>query len=201
MIQSQCFASALRSEHPGSRRQGYYDAEYNPFGTLPVISVCDGNQAGGVDPYLDQWAPPGPGAQVPLDAALAVDRNRNGVRDEDEPLIRGGHEPWDDTGTDGVFDEQEPGYDAVLNPDPNGDDYDPQLNPNGTERNHRYDPGEPFRGRRPRQASRTPQQSAGGYDLGEGDGLFTQATGLQNFQAQDLPGSSTAGPPTCRADP
>ncbi len=35
------------------------------------------------------------------------------------------------------------GYDAVDNPDPNGDDYHPIFNPTGTEGNGKRDPGEP----------------------------------------------------------
>ncbi len=37
---------------------------------------------------------------------------RNGILDEDE-----------DTGLDGLFDQDEPGYDPQINPDPNGDDW------------------------------------------------------------------------------
>jgi hypothetical protein len=34
----------------------------------------------------------------------------------------------------------EPGYDAVNNPDRNGDDYDFAINPIGTENDHIYEP-------------------------------------------------------------
>ena len=44
---------------------------------------------------------------------------------------------WDpdnfDTGADGLINSKEPGYDAIQNPDPNGDDFDEELNPTGTE--------------------------------------------------------------------
>ena len=55
-----------------------------------------------------------------------------------------GYEPFDDVGSDGLADKDEPGYDPVTNPDPNGDDYHYLRNPTGTENNWRYDDGEPF---------------------------------------------------------
>ena len=185
MITAQCNQSRCDPSRTWKAPTGYYNAEFNPFGGYQVISVCDGNQAGGVDPYLDQWAPPTPSTAIPLGAALAVDLNGNGVRDQGEPLIQSGHEPWSDVGVDGVADENEPGYDPVLNPDPNGDDYDPQLNPTGTEGDHRYELGEPFQDVGLDGVPGTLQQSAGGYDVGEGDGVYTQTTGLSNFQAVD----------------
>jgi len=45
------------------------------------------------------------------------DKNMDGRLDGGPPEIA------EDTGLDGLFDAQEPGYDPVLNPDPNGDDY------------------------------------------------------------------------------
>ena len=33
-----------------------------------------------------------------------------GLRDQGEPVIRSGHEPYDDCGPDKLCDEQEPGY-------------------------------------------------------------------------------------------
>ncbi len=48
-------------------------------------------------------------------------------------------ETFDDFGSDGIPDRDEPGYDPVTNPDPNGDDYDPVTNPSGTEGNGRFD--------------------------------------------------------------
>ncbi len=49
---------------------------------------------------------------------------------------------WQDCGSDGLCDEEEQGYDVVSNPDPNGDNYDYNTNPFGTEQNNRYDKGE-----------------------------------------------------------
>lgn len=53
-------------------------------------------------------------------------------------------ENFDDTGIDGLYNWEEPGFDGWTIIDPNGDDYDPESNPNGTEGNYIYDAGEPF---------------------------------------------------------
>ena len=55
------------------------------------------------------------------------------------------HERYYDYGDDGLRDEDEPGYNAGTNPDPNGDNVvtpDGQYNPLGTENNLMYDEGE-----------------------------------------------------------
>ena len=114
---------------------------------------------------------------MPSDLTLAVDLNGNGIRDLGEPVIRQGEEPYTDSGTDGLADSAEPGYDAVANPDPNQDDYDFQLNPGGTENDHVWEQGEPFQDVGLDGVTNTPQQSNGGYDVGEGDGKFTLSTG------------------------
>lgn len=49
---------------------------------------------------------------------------------------------YEDTGSDGLEDPDEPGYDPDLNPDPAGDDYDEVSKPEGTEGNGRLDMGE-----------------------------------------------------------
>ena len=49
---------------------------------------------------------------------------------------------WNDCGVDKLCNEQEPGYDLVLNPDPNNDDYNYNSNPFGKEKNGKYDIGE-----------------------------------------------------------
>ncbi len=180
--QTECAAS--RCANLWSAKTGYYDQKYNPDGSLPVITFCDGSQ-NGVSPYVDTWAPLVPGQGVPDDVALAVDLNGNGVRDMNEPILSQGSEMWNDTGIDGVFDADEPGYDPIKNPDPNQDDYDFQLNPNGTENNHRYDKGESFQDFGLDGVKGTKQQAQGGYDVGEGDGKFTLAQGILNFYAVD----------------
>jgi hypothetical protein len=184
--QTQCTASRCDPKSTWVAPTGYYDATYNPAGTFPVISFCDGNDVGmGVSPYEDTWLPPTAATQFPVDLAFAVDLNGNGTRDLNEPVIRQGHEPWQDTGPDGLFDAMEPGYDPVTNPDPNQDDYDFQLNPSGTENNHHWDTGEPYQDFGIDGVQGTKQIAQGGYDFGEGDGKFTLTSGLLNFAAED----------------
>lgn len=172
---------------------GYYHHAYNPEGKYPVISFCDGNQSG-ESPYTNTWAGPG---HEPVNIALAVDLNGNGVRDEGEPVLGSGHEPYRDCGADGLCDPDEPGYDPETNPDPNQDDYDYVLNPNGLEENHRWDPGEPFDDFGLDGVPDTALLHVAG-DPGEGDGQYTEAPGLASFYANDphamLAGRTTALP-------
>jgi hypothetical protein len=165
---------------------GYFDGKYNPDGKYPVISFCDGGQ-NGQSPYVDTWQAPTPDVAVPVTVALAVDKNGNGVRDGDEPVIAQGHEPWDDVGVDGLADAQEPGYDALTNPDPNQDDYDFVINPNGSEGNHHYDAGEPFQDVGLDGVPNTASRNVVG-DVGENDGKFTMSSGLQGFYRADAYG-------------
>jgi hypothetical protein len=180
--QNACLASRCDPKNAWVAKTGFYDGQYNPQGKLPVISFCDGSpQNGALSPYADTWTPVPAGSGVPSNLTLAVDLNGNGMRDLGEPVIRQGEEPYDDTGTDGKADAQEPGYDAVNNPDPDQDDYDFQLNPNGTENDHVWEQGEPFQDVGLDGVPNTPQQSNGGYDVGEGDGKFTLSTGAQRL--------------------
>ncbi len=166
----------------------YFDDEFNPDGLFPVITVCDGTPPSEDEtPYANAWKPSGPN-NYPLEVALAVDYNGNGVRDELEPLIRSGHEPWDDTGEDGRFSVDEPGYEAGVNEDPSGDDFHMQYNPNGTERDYRYQAGEPYLDFGMDGVDGTTQQPAtgyakdgDGYDVGEGDNAFTASRGLRRM--------------------
>jgi hypothetical protein len=163
----------------------YFDDEYNPDGSLPVISFCDGNQdPAAQSPYVNSWAP---GGDKPVNLGLAVDINKNGIRDQGEPVIRAGHEPYEDCGPDKLCDVDEPGYDAESNPDPNQDDYDYQLNPTGTEGNHRYDEGERYSDFGLDGVPNTAGRHIAG-DVGEGDGKFTESIGLANFYANDAHG-------------
>ena len=130
---------------------------------------------------MNTWAP---GGDKPVSLALAVDLNKNGVRDQGEPVIRAGHEPYEDCGPDKLCDADEPGYNAETNPDPNQDDYDYQLNPTGTEGNHRYDEGEPFSDFGLDGVPNTAGRHVAG-DVGEGDGKYTESIGLANFYAND----------------
>ena len=183
----------------------YFDDEYNPDGTLPVISFCDGDQGGGAckeqkdctdpvlpvvrrrpcnapPPYRNTWAP---GGDKPVNLGLAVDLNKNGIRDQGEPVIRAGHEPYDDCGPDKLCDVNEPGYNAETNPDPNQDDYDYLLNPSG----HRGQPpvrrGRALPRLRSRRRGRTPPADTWRATWARADGKYTEAIGLTNFYAND----------------
>jgi hypothetical protein len=181
---------AERCSHPLSLSE-YYDDEYNPDGAFPVITVCDGSEQNeALTPYANTWTPVG--NNYPLELALAVDYNGNGVRDELEPILRAGHERWYDVGVDGKPSAEEPGYQKGVNEDPAGDDYNAQYNPGGTEGDMRRQPEEPFDDFGLDGVPGTKQQPPGGwakpgdgYDVGEGDGEFTIASGLRRFWDYD----------------
>jgi hypothetical protein len=166
----------------------FYDRRYNPDGSRDVITFCDGNDSDSVG--LGKFDPATP-AVNPVQIALAVDVNKNGKRDSGEPVIVQGSEPWKDVGTDGLADKDEPGYDPVTNPDPNGDDYHYLWNPTGTENNWRYDEGEPYED----VGIDGVAMSVGGgqataatqncYDYGEGNGHFDYAPGQMGWRAHD----------------
>ena len=163
------------------RLTNYFDDEFNPNGTFPVITVCDGTpQDETLSPYANTWKPGF--NDKPLEVALAVDYNDNGVRDEDEPIIRSGHEPYSDVGADGLASDQEPGYIAGVNEDPAEDDWHPQFNPTGTENNLRWDTGEPFQDV---GLDGVPNTSTSPYDFGEGNGTYDRSLGLQTFLERD----------------
>jgi hypothetical protein len=159
---------------------GYYDDEYNPDGAFPVITFCDGSpQNEALTPYANTWTPRG--NDVPMEVALAVDYNQNGKRDELEPVIRAGHESWDDWGEDGTPSTLEPGY-GPDRLDPAGDDYDPQYNPSGTEGDHRWQKGEPWRDHGLDGVKGTVLSP---FDHGENDGKLTVAPGLERLWDRD----------------
>lgn len=179
---------------------GFFDDEYNPHGTYDVIPFCDGAERRDFDPDTrgpctatsttcqtdtGNWDPMGT-QTVPMEVALAVDVNGNGVRDPGEPVIRNGHEPFVDHGCDGTASAMEAGYDALTNPDPAGDDYDFQYNPTGTEGNWERDDcgamgAEHFDDFGLDGVMGTPQLAAGGYDHGEGNGRFDMAVGADRM--------------------
>ena len=122
---------------------------------------------------------------------MAIDLNGNGRRDYHEPVLTAVQEPFSDVGKDGCDDAHEDGKggcvtDPAKSPfasgvkDPNGDDYDPQANPGGTEGNFRWDEGEPFQ-------DVGLDGVPGTHDEGEGDGKFTMSAGLRGWYANDLP--------------
>ncbi|HTJ83547.1 MAG TPA: hypothetical protein VL400_17630, partial [Polyangiaceae bacterium] len=171
---------------------GYYDREFNPDGTFPVITVCDGTPVHEDEtPWANAWKAEGPN-QYPLEVGLAVDYNGNGVRDEMEPIITSGYEPYRDVGPDGKADQDEAGYQAGVNDDPEGDDYQAQYNPGGTENDFRFEMGEPFEDVGMDGVAGTPQQPATGYeqpgdgfDVGEGNGKFDASRGLERMWDHD----------------
>jgi hypothetical protein len=181
--------------------QGYYDDEYNPDGALPVIAFCDGDRnqdttlpfdrycddnGDGVPDQANQgWYTQGQAQRVPMQIALAVDYNRNGVRDRGEPVIRNFWEPFEDVGADGLADVDEPGYDPVDNPDPGGDNYHWAYNPGGDEGNWFYDQGEPFEDVGLDGVPGTPQVDQGGYDWGQGNGQHDLNPNLASLLAQN----------------
>ncbi len=170
--------------------KNFYDREFNPDGASDVITFCDGGDSptlglGVYDASLPQTNP--------AEVLLAVDLNGNGVRDPGEPLVIDPYEPFQDVGTDGLADADEPGYDAVTNPDPNGDDYHYLRNPLGTEGNFDYDEGEPYEDVGLDGVAGTCQQGetpgagvAGCYDYGEGDNQWTISPNLARWYTSDL---------------
>ncbi len=166
---------AERCAHPVVIPSGYYDDEYNPDGTLPVITFCDGLHAPG---HAGEFIP-GQG-DYPFEPGLAVDINNNGIRDPGEPVIRNLAEPWQDTGTDGIASRDETGYDVATNPDPAGDDYDRVYNPAGTEANFLHETGEPFQDVG-LDGIACPSGRTCQYDVGEGNSRWDMAAGINGF--------------------
>jgi pimeloyl-ACP methyl ester carboxylesterase len=168
----------------------FFDREFNPDGTKPVITFCDGGDSTALglavfDPTLPQ--------NDPAELLLAVDLNGNGKRDAGEPVITNAYEPFKDVGSDGKADADEPGYDAVTNPDPAGDDFHWQRNPRGTENNKTFDEGEPYEDvgldgvASTCQAGAVPPSGVGGcYDFGEGNGKWDLSPNVARWYESDL---------------
>ncbi|MBV8760548.1 MAG: hypothetical protein JO257_24870 [Deltaproteobacteria bacterium] len=180
--------AATRCANPVVLRD-FHDREFNPDGSKPVITFCDG---GDMSPALGVFNPQV--AQTnPAELLLAVDLNNNGKRDSGEPVITNAYEPFSDVGTDGKADKDEPGYDPVTNPDPNHDDYHYLKNPLGTEGNGNYDMGEPYEDvgidgvASTCQAGSTPPTGvAGCYDYGEGNGHWDLSPNVKRWYDSDL---------------
>ena len=123
----------------------FYNAEYNPNGEYNAITYCDGyvrDPDGSFEAKLGRLLPDTARTE-PISVVLAIDLNGNNRRDYGEPVVINAHERYNDTGIDGLADEDEPGYDSLTNPDPNNDNWDAFLNPTGTENNWWYDEGKP----------------------------------------------------------
>lgn len=163
----------------------FFHARYNPDGALPVITFCDGGDRA---PEFGVFAPDQPQTD-PAEALLAVDVNRNGVRDSGEPVLSMTGEPWDDAGADGLPSDREPGY-SPEKPDPAGDDYHYLKNPSGTEGNGRWDEGEPYEdtGVDGVMGRGCPAGSAAGcYDHGEADGRYTEPPNVLRWYEHSAP--------------
>jgi hypothetical protein len=163
----------------------FYDREFNPDGTEDVITFCDGGDStnlglGVFDPNEPQMDP--------VEIGLAVDLNKNKKRDAGEPVIANAMEPFSDVGLDGLADKDEPGYDAVKNPDPSHDDYHYLRNPLGTEGNGDYDQGEPYEDVGLDGVAGTCQIGTGAscYDFGQGDGKWTLSPNVARWYDSDL---------------
>ncbi len=163
----------------------FFDREFNPTGTHPVITFCDGGD--GTDLGLGVFDPT-KAQNDPAEILLAVDLDGNGKRDPGEPVITDAYEPFSDVGVDGKADKDEPGYDPVTNPDPDHDDYHYLRNPLGTEHNGTYDTGEPFEDVGLDGVAGTCQQGAGAncYDFGEGNGHWDLSPNVARWYESDL---------------
>jgi len=164
---------------------GFYDRRFNPNGDKPVVTFCDGGDSsalglGVFDPSLPQTDP--------AELVLAVDLNGNGKRDSGEPVLTQPYEPFSDVGSDGLADVDEPGYDPVTNPDPDGDDYHYLRNPAGTEGNGIRDPGEPFEDVGLDGVAGTCQVGSGSncWDYGEGNGTWDMSPNIATWYANDF---------------
>jgi hypothetical protein len=153
----------------------YYDREYNPDGSLPVVTFCDGTHVRG---RSGQWD--GTRGNFPMEVTLAVDVNRNGRRDAGEPVLRRFYEDFRDVGADGRASADEPGFNALTNPDPAQDDYDRQFNPGGLEGNFQRDEGEAFDDLGIDGVA-CPAGQTCPFDTGEGNGRWDQNPGWERF--------------------
>lgn len=155
----------------------FYDAEWNPDGKYPVIYYCEG--ASGRKGDWDPAGEPEVARSQRFDMGLAVDYNMNGVRDYGEPIIRQFWEPYGDCGVDGLCNADESGYNADSNPDPEGDDYNPYVNPTGTEGNMRWDENEPYEDLGTDGVA-CPDATCP-FDFGEGNNKFDYNPNVQHY--------------------
>ncbi len=133
--------------------EGLRHKEFNPTGEYPTIAFCDTRTSRG---DFD----PGRPSEVPMEIALAVDYDRDGIRDYAEPVITMMHERYEDVG---------------VRP---ADDHDWDVRPTGTRGNWRHEEGEPFE-------DTGLDGVPGTGDFGEGNGRFDVNPNLANYFAQD----------------
>jgi len=154
--------------------ENLFDRRFNPDGTLPAITFCDGNsdQPGVFDEDGHN--------HKPVEVTLAIDLDGNGRRDSGEPVLMQDREPFEDVGPDGLASTDEPGYDAASNPDPSGDDWHAEHNPLGREGDGRWQEGEPYD-----DLGLDGVAGRGPHDLGEGNGRFDRNPAWDRFEAHD----------------
>ena len=181
--------AADRCANP-TRLDDFFDKEFNPTGAFPVITFCDGGDAEALG--LGVFDPAQPQSN-PAEVLLAVDVNRNGKRDQGEPVVTTPYEPFSDVGTDGKASADEAGYDAATNPDPAGDDFHALRNPRGTEGDRDHQDGEPYEDvgldgiPGTCQHGQTPVLPIRAcWDTGEGDARWTRSPGLDRWYESDL---------------
>jgi predicted alpha/beta superfamily hydrolase len=133
--------------------EGHKNKEYNPDGTYPVIAFCD--TATNEGEFLQDRP-----SERATEILLAVDYNRNGIRDYAEPILIEAHERFEDAGTSA------------------GDRYDWETNPQGKADNWLYDDGEPYE-------DTGLDGVAGTGDFGEGNGKFDYNPNVLNYHAQN----------------
>lgn len=130
-----------------------FHKEFNPDGSYPVLAFCDTNtNSGDFDPMH--------ASDSPFEMLLAVDYNRNGVRDFAEPVLTFTSERYEDIGSG-----------------PN-DQYDYNTNPHGKAGNWLYDEGEPYEDNGLDGVPNT-------HDFGEGNGKFDYNPNVLNYLAQN----------------
>jgi hypothetical protein len=133
---------------------GRRNKEFNPTGEYPVIAFCD------TDTNEGDFVQESP-SEVATEILLAVDYNRNGIRDYAEPILIEAHERYEDVGVTEVEDR-----------------YDWESNPAGRAGNWLYDEGEPYE-------DTGLDGVAGTNDFGEGNGRFDYNPNILNYHAQN----------------
>ncbi|MGV3623426.1 MAG: hypothetical protein ACO1OB_21580 [Archangium sp.] len=174
-------AANIANPLPVSQEQAFADTYCASKGGAVIANKNDNTlywlaNAGNVDPCRQRTR----GAPI----MLAWDINGNGRRDYGEPVVNNSHERFTDVGVDGCADAFENGSGgcnttASATPtDANGDNYDPDNTPNGTENNWKHDDGEPF-------SDLGLDGVANTSDLGEGNGAYDEASGRKRLFALD----------------
>ena len=145
--------------------EGVYNREFNPDGSSPVVTFCDGNTRNGDALDSGDYDPDDRSRPTPIEFLIAVDLNGNGRRDYGEPVIINNEERFRDCGSDGACDGEAGDTD---------DNWEPLTNPTGTEGNGRLDEGETF-------DDDGIDGVPGTNDHGEGNGIFDRSPTLEGL--------------------